>query len=439
MEFFNVVSLSRARELLAGFWPPGTETVRVGLLESYGCLLAQGVAAPEDLPPFARATVDGYAVRAADTFGASEALPALLRVTGEVVIGSAPGGTVAPGTAWRIPTGGMLPPGADAVVMVEHTEEIDHELLGVTRPVAPGENVMGRGEDVPAGSPVLPPGRRLRAEDAGVLAALGITEVDVSRRWRVAIVSTGDEIVAPGEKPGRGRVRDVNSCTLYGLVAATGAVPRLCGTVRDDRASLRAVLERACAGGDMVLVSGGSSVGTRDVVLGVAREMGRLLFHGLAVRPGKPTAAVAVDRSLLVVLPGHPVSALVVYLLLVEPLLLYGGYPWAERVAEFPVRAAITRSTRSAPGREDFVRVRVYGAGGRLLADPVLGKSGAIGTMVRSNGLAWIPPEKEGVEAGEEVPVRLLGPVTSDGEFCQPIGPENRTTFRRQNSPSKEG
>ena len=415
MEFFNVVSLSRARELLAGLWPSRKGTVKVGLLESCGCLLAQDVAAPEDLPPFARATVDGYAVRAADTFGASEGLPAILRVAGEVVIVSAPKGSVAPGTAWKIPTGGMVPPGADAVVMVEHTEEIDGELLGVTRPVAPGENVMARGEDVPAGSPVLPAGRRLRPEDAGVLAALGITEVEVARRLRVAVVSTGDEIVGPGERPGPGRVRDVNSYTLYGLVAATGAVPRLYGIVRDDRASLQAVLAKACEASDMVLVSGGSSVGTRDLVLAVAAEMGRLLFHGLAVRPGKPTAGVAVERCPVLVLPGHPVSALVVYLLLVEPLLLYGGYPWTERVAEFPVRATITRSTRSAPGREDFVRVRVYATGGRLLADPVLGKSGAIGTMARSNGLVWIPPEKEGVEVGEEVLVRLLGPITEEG------------------------
>jgi len=303
----------------------------------------------------------------------------------------------------------MLPAGADAVVMVEHTEELDEKTIGVTRPVAPGENVVRRGEDVPAGSVVLPAGHRLRPQDLGILAAAGVVAVEVRRPLKVGIISTGDEVVSPEEKPAPGQVRDINSYTLYGAVAGCGGEPRLYGIVRDDFQRLQERLARALAENDMVLLSGGSSVGTRDVAARVIDSLGRpgVLFHGISLKPGKPSVGAVVNGKPVFGLPGHPASALVIFELLVAPLISSYTYP-REKFREFPLKARITRNLRSAAGREDFVRVKLHLQDGELHAEPVLGKSGLITTMVRADGLARIPAGKEGVEAGEWVEVKLF-------------------------------
>jgi molybdopterin molybdotransferase len=407
-ELFQARTVAEARELLARHLGAGQPAGEVDLLAGLGRRLVRDVIAGEDVPGFDRSTMDGFAARARDTFGASEGLPAYLDVTGEIFMGRDAGGGPAAHEVWRIPTGGVLPPGTDAVVMVEYTEELDRRTIGITRPVAPGDNIVRRGEDVAAGDVALEAGHILRAQDLGLLAAVGVTRVAVAERPKVAIISTGDEVVPPAQKPGPGQVRDINSYALYGQVLAAGGEPRLYGIARDEFAALQDQVQRALQECGLVLISGGSSVGARDVAVRVMDSLGRpgVLFHGISIKPGKPTIGAVVNGQPVFGLPGHPVSAMVVFDLLVAPLVRDGGY--RNDHLEFPVRAAITRTLRSAAGREDYIRVRLLPGDTGLLADPVLGKSGLIGTMTRARGLAYIPAEKEGVEAGEQVAVKLF-------------------------------
>jgi molybdopterin molybdotransferase len=412
LALFKTLSIEEACRVLARHIRLFPGKTAVSLQEALGRRLYEDVEAPENVPDFSRSTMDGFAVRAGDTFGASQSLPAYLEVAGEVFMGKGVAAAAKPGQAWRIPTGGMLPVGCDAVVMVEHTEELDGRTIGVTSPVAPGDNIVLSGEDIAGGEILFRGGRVIRAQEMGTLSAAGITSLDVQEPLRISIISTGDEVVEPASTPGPGQVRDVNGYTLYGLAARGGVIPRLCGIVGDDYRKLREVIETELRDADMVLLSGGSSVGTRDVSSRVIEDLGHpgILFHGLAIKPGKPAIGAVIDGKPVFGLPGHPVSAMVVFMLLVEPLLSKGRYPADadEFLLGFPVTATITRSLRSAPGREDFVRVSLRQQGGKLLADPVPGKSGLISTMSRSDGLARIPADLEGVEAGEQVRVRII-------------------------------
>lgn len=401
MDLFRAYTIEQAVAALREHIVPVTGVETVGLREAFGRVLAEDVTAPDDVPGFDRATMDGFAVRARDTFGASEGLPAYLRVAGEVLMGRAPAGELAPGQAFRIATGGMLPAGADAVVMVEYTEELDGTTIGVTRPVAPGENTVRRGDDIAAGEKLLSAGRRLRPQDVGLLAAAGVARVMVRRPLRVGIITTGDEVIPPEESPEPGQVRDVNSYTTQGMVLEYGAEPVLYGIVRDDYAGLAEAVGRALKETDMVIVTGGSSVGTRDVTARVLNELGKpgIIFHGLAVRPGKPTIGAVIGGRPVLGLPGHPVSAMIVFRLIGAPLLGGDGLTAA-------LRARLTRSLHSQVGKEDYVRVRlVRDDKGGWQADPVLGKSGLIATMVRADGLARIPLESEGAAAGDTIDV----------------------------------
>jgi len=411
-ELFKAFTVEDARAALARHLPVKKQGLKLPVLESLGCRLAAEVRATEDVPGFDRSTMDGYAVRARDTYGATESLPSYVDISGEVLMGQKPPGRLGAGQAWRIATGGMLPAGADAVVMVEYTEKLDESTIGITRPVAPGENIVRKGEDVSAGEVVLPAGHRIRPQDLGMLSSIGVTEVEIIPPYRVGIISTGDELVNPSERPAPGQVRDINSYTLFGAVKACGGEPRLYGIVRDEYDELKSVLELALQENDMVLLSGGSSVGTRDVASKVIDSMGKpgVLFHGISVKPGKPTIGAMVKNRPVFGLPGHPASTMVVFELLVAPLIRSGSYPVSEKesLIEFPLLAEITRNIRSAAGREDFIRVRLLSQDGRLIAEPVLGKSGLINTMVKADGLAYIPAGKEGVEAGETVRVKLF-------------------------------
>lgn len=411
-ELFKALTVSAARETLAAYCPRTRRSEKVPLLESLGRILAAEVWAAEDVPGFDRSTMDGFSVRACDTYGATESMPAYLDVTGDIAMGLQPFQTVRAGQACRIATGGMLPPGADAVVMVEYTEYLDSRTIGVTGPVAPGENVVRKGEDIVSGALALPAGHRIRPQDLGFLAAVGVTAVPVDVPLRVGIISSGDELVEPEEVPGPGQVRDINSYALHGAVTICGGSPRLYGIVRDDYEAMKSVLERALAENDMALLSGGSSVGVRDVAARVIDALGKpgVLFHGIAVKPGKPTIGAMVGEKPVFGLPGHPASAMVAFDLLVAPLLRQAMVPGGGKDAfmEYPLRAVITRNLRSAAGREDFIRVKLCQKEGKLYAEPVLGKSGLISTMVRADGLARIAAGKEGVEAGEEVEVKLF-------------------------------
>ncbi|SFH30030.1 molybdopterin molybdochelatase [Desulfotomaculum arcticum] len=406
-DLFQARTVEEARTIIGGHINIGG-IEKVLLLESPGRRLAEDVRALDAVPGFDRSTMDGFAVKARDTFGASESLPAYLDVTGEVLMGREAVGNIGTGQAWRIPTGGMLPPGADAVVMVEYTEELDDRTIGVTRPVAPGDHVVRCGEDISPGARVLSAGQIIRPQDLGLLSSVGLTEVAVALPIRVGIISTGDEVIEPGCSPAPGQVRDINSYALYGQAAACGAKPCIYGIVRDSYELLLDKVRQALAECDIVLLSGGSSVGVRDVAHKVIDSLGfpGVLFHGISIKPGKPTVGAVVDGKPVFGLPGHPVSAMVVFELLVTPLLKYGIY--RNNPLEFPVRARMTRNMRSAAGREDYLRVRLYKDEEIIVAEPILGKSGLISTMVQANGLARIPAEKEGVEAGEYVEVKLI-------------------------------
>lgn len=403
--FFQVTTIDKVLEYRFLFTPVGVGSV---LLEAAdGRVLAEPAAADGPLPDFPRATMDGYAVRAASTFGASESSPAFLIVRGAIPMGVSPDFSVGPGEAARIATGGMLPDGTDAVVMIEHTDALDDETIEVYRSVAPGQHVIQVGEDVAEGAVMLKPGRRIGPAEAGLLAAFGMERVTVFNPPAVGILSTGDEVVPVGETPGPGRIRDVNTYTLAAMVKAAGGRPRTYGIIADDYETLRATVERAVAETDMVLVSGGSSVGTRDYTVEALSALpgARLLAHGISISPGKPTILAAVDKVPFWGLPGHVVSAMVVFAVVVRPFLhrLAGADDEARFQRRWPAR--ITRNVASAQGRVDYVRVRLRDENGELLAEPVLGKSGLIHTMVAADGLVAIDMNSEGLDKGAPVSV----------------------------------
>lgn len=403
--FFQVTTIDKVLEYRFLFTPVGVGSV---LLEAAdGRVLAEPAAADGPLPDFPRATMDGYAVRAASTFGASESSPAFLIVRGAIPMGVSPDFSVGPGEAARIATGGMLPDGTDAVVMIEHTDALDDETIEVYRSVAPGQHVIQVGEDVAEGAVMLKPGRRIGPAEAGLLAAFGMERVTVFNPPAVGILSTGDEVVPVGETPGPGRIRDVNTYTLAAMVKAAGGRPRTYGIIADDYETLRATVERAVAETDMVLVSGGSSVGTRDYTVEALSALpgARLLAHGISISPGKPTILAAVDKVPFWGLPGHVVSAMVVFAVVVRPFLhrLAGADDEARFQRRWPAR--ITRNVASAQGRVDYVRVRLRDENGELRAEPVLGKSGLIHTMVAADGLVAIDMNSEGLDKGAPVSV----------------------------------
>lgn len=407
--FFNVLPVPAALAKFMAHWSPElTPTEDVVLTAALDRVLARTVLAGEDVPPFDRSTVDGFAVCAADTFGASESLPALLTVVEDIHMGQTPKQKLSGGETSRIATGGMLPSGADAAAMVEYTEMIDDQTVALTKPVAPGENVIRRGEDIRSSAQLLPQGQRLRPADIGALAAVGQTRVLVRQAPKVGIISTGDEIVAPDVTPAPGQIRDINSYSLGAAVQAAGGEPLYLGLAKDEFPAVYTAVQDSLASCDVVVLSGGSSVGARDVAAKVLAELGPpgVLVHGVALRPGKPLIVAVCQGKPIFGLPGHPASALITFDLFVRPAiqrllgLNFGVKP--------TVRACLTRSLASTAGREDHVRVRLKAGEQGLVAEPVLGKSGLITTLVQADGTVIIPSGHEGLSAGEEVEVYLI-------------------------------
>ena len=407
-EFFNVLPPGDALRTLLDRGVSRVETERVPTRDAVGRVTATAIASPEDLPAFPRSAMDGYSVRAADTFGASESLPAYFDVVGEVPMGRPPVVGLREGQAAVAFTGGMLADGADAVVMVEHTQPLDDSAIEVLRPVAPGENVVQPGEDVRAGAPIMPAGHLLRPQDIGGLLALGIDQVTVSRRPVVSIVSTGDELVPPPALPAQGQTRDINTYTISALVEDCGGTPNAVALVGDDFEAQRAAAQTGLAEGDVLVFSAGSSVSSRDMTARVFDDLGPpgVLVHGISVKPGKPTIVALVDGKPAFGLPGNPVSAVVVFDLIVRPTVyvLSGCVP-APRLPT--VRARLSRDIPSVTGREDYVQVSLADECGSLSADPVFGKSNLIYTMVRASGVVRVPLDAGGLYAGDEVDVRV--------------------------------
>ncbi len=425
-DFFQVLSVREFVERLAAFPPTGPEQTPVfappgGIPPDIdGRVLAQDVIAPENLPPFNRAAMDGYAVIAADAFGATENNPAYLESRGDISIAHPPNFALEPGCCAGIVTGAPMPANADAVVMVEYTAPLGPGTVEIRRPVAPGQYVMLAGEDAQAGKIALAAGTRLRPQEIGLLAALGIPAVSVHTRPRVALISTGDELIEPSQTPKAGQIRDVNSHTLAALLRRAGAEPILAGLVPDDLDALVNTLQHALTQADTVMLSGGSSMGARDLTVeAISRLPGaEILAHGVALSPGKPTILArvpAADNGRTINkavwgLPGQVTSAQVVLFVLGMPFVRHlAGRRDAFERKRLPVRpATLERNIASQQGREDWVRVRLHERGNTYFAQPLQGLSGLLHTLIDADGFIRIPADTEGLREGTEVVVYLV-------------------------------
>ncbi len=375
-------------------------------------VLAEDLFSQVDLPHFHRAAMDGYAVKAKDTFGASQSLPAYLKLAGVVEMGKEATQALDKGEAMRISTGGMMPPDADAVVMVEYTDETDGGLVEIHRAVSPGQNVIQIGDDIKRGEPVFAQGRRLRGHDLGALTGVGIESITVYKRPRVALISTGDEIVDAAVDPQPGQVRNINQHSLAGLIEEAGGELKDWGVIRDDRALLTAAIGAALDWADAVLLSGGSSMGAKDIALETILSFpdSQFIFHGISIAPGKPTIFAKACGKPILGLPGYPVSALVIFDLFGAPMLRRLGGESRDALQRFShtVRAKLKTNIASQIGREDYVRVVMEGEGGSFVAAPLPSKSGAIFTLVKADGMVRIGMNQDGLEQGEDVDVILF-------------------------------
>jgi molybdopterin molybdotransferase len=395
--FLQVVSVSTAIEEIRNLAVRrGDETVN--LVDALHRILAEDIRADGDIPGFTRSVVDGYAVRAADTTGSSDTIPSIFSLRGRVSMGVSAGTHIKSGECIYVPTGGILPEGADAVVMIEHAEPIGNEIL-VKKPVAHGENVLFFNEDFSSGDIVCKRGRRLSPQDIGVLAAAGCIDVPVVRIPKVGILSTGNELVPVNVRPLPGQVRDVNSFVVASFVREQGCAPVFYGIVRDDREALRSAIDNAASKCDAVLISGGSSKDERDMVAAIIKEKGTVLIHGIAISPGKPTIIGRYGNIPVIGLPGHPASAFIVLVAIIRHLFaeMTGNTDSGLR----SVQASLGQNVSSSKGREDYVRVVVRDG----VATPLFGKSGLLNTLVKSTGVIRIPAESEGLETGTLVEV----------------------------------
>jgi len=375
----------------------------VGLLQANGRVLFGDIVSKEPVPGFDRSSVDGWALRASDTFGCSDSLPALLRSAGEVEMGRHAMMSLSGGECAYVPTGGETPAGADAVAMVEYSEDYGDGMIGILSPCAPGENIVYKGDDVPEGRRLYKAGHRILTHDIGAFSALGETTVRVYKKPAVAIISTGNELVPVDERPGGGQVRDVNSGLLAAAVEAAGGESRLFGICHDDENALISMLKEA-ASCDLILISGGSSAGTKDITLNVVNKLGESYIHGIAMKPGKPTIIGEIGGKPVFGLPGHPVAAYFVFEIFLYPLIcsMQGVVPRRRAMT-----ATLSEAIPSNHGRAEYVAVRLERAGEGLSAVPVRGKSGLITLLAETDGYIAVPRDCEGYHQGDQVTVNL--------------------------------
>ncbi len=413
--FFKLTLPNNVLKIFDQFTPNYYEE-EVSIEDSLGRILAQDICSSSNMPGFLRATMDGYAVKAKDTFGASPTLPALFKVKGEVKMGEIPKVSVKEGEAVKISTGGMLPEGADGVVMIEFCHRIDDNTIEIEKAISPWENVMQPDDDIKKGDILLKKGARLRPQDIGALAGIGIRHIKVYKRPKVAIISTGDEVIPIDQEPLPGQVRDINRYTLSTLCMALGAIPIFMGICPDDFFRLQSMVMEGLDIADTVWISGGSSVGTRDLTLKVFESIEKfeLLVHGIAISPGKPTIIGKAKFKPIVGLPGQVSSAFIVAEVFMSRLIkkLSGENP-SDIIPT--VNAIITRNIDSVTGREDYIRIKLLKKGKKIYANPILGKSGLISPLVEADGLIKIDINKEGIYKNEEVEVI---PFISKGGAC---------------------
>lgn len=409
MELFKVHTTNEAQSLLWEFFKNFEISIeKVPLEQSLGRILAQSPISKDPVPHFNRSTVDGYAVRANDTFGAGESAPAFLDIKGSVTMGVEAMAKILPGQACYVPTGGMVPEGTDAVVMIEFTESFGDGAIAIYRPVAPKENILSIGEDILPDVPMLKEGLKIRPQDIGVLAAAGITEVPVCKKIAVSILSTGDEIVAPDKMPLPGQIRDINTYTLAAVVRSLGGVVVRSSVLQDDFETIETAVRQSLEDSDMVVMSGGSSVGVKDYTLRVLESLpdAHILVHGLAMKPGKPTVIASVQGKPVFGLPGQPASAMMVFHRVGIPFFRFMTKQLPEPQAMVVAVAAC--NIPAAPGRETLQMVSLQEEDGVVVAKPVRGKSGMITLLSHGHGYLTIPAGREGVHQGEVVYITLF-------------------------------
>ncbi|MEL6307279.1 MAG: gephyrin-like molybdotransferase Glp [Chloroflexota bacterium] len=407
-EFFTLQPVQEALEQLFAHLSDTPQTETIPTRQALGRVLARAPLSPMDLPAFNRSAMDGYAVKAADTHGASDALPAYLTLVGHVNMGEVPDVTVGDGETVVIHTGAMIPEGADAVVMIERTQKASDDEIEILAPVSSGENIIKLGEDVRKDSETLPAGHTIRPQDIGGLLAVGITQVEVVKRPRVAIMSSGDELVDALEEPEMGQIRDINSDMLAALCTEAGASVVQMGIAGDTLDAMMDMAKKGYADCDMLVLSAGSSVSVRDLTTQVIEELGApgILQHGLAVKPGKPTIVAVCDGVPVIGLPGNPVSAMLVARRVLLPTLkrMIGE----NALPTTTITATLTQNIASSTGREDSVPIRLEKTDTGYTATPIWGKSNLIYTLLRADGLVHVPLNISGYTADTDVEVVLF-------------------------------
>jgi putative molybdopterin biosynthesis protein len=409
--FRKLLTLNEAKQVIQQhFKPKPFHVEEIPLLEAYNRVLAENMTATLDIPPFNRSTVDGYAVRAEDTFGAEENKPVKLTICGTVNVGEPPKTSVTHSGAAEIVTGAPIPKGADAVVMIEYTERKDNNELYVYSSVAKDENIMKTGADIKKGETILKIGQSLGSREIGVLAALGIAKVHVYAIPKVAVLSTGAEITEPGRKLPPGKIYDINAYSLSTAVQESGGKPVYLGVIPDDKTELQRILKQGLASADMMVTSGGVSVGPKDIIPQTLDSLGKpgLIVCGIAIKPGKPTTVALIDGKLVFSLPGHPTSALLLFHLLTRPIIQSMAGIKLEKPSE--VKALAAMRLFPAKGRRTFIMVKLKRDGAnQLIAEPVsTGLSGAITTLAKADGFVEIPENQQFIDANEEVTVQLF-------------------------------
>ncbi|MFP4225601.1 MAG: molybdopterin-binding protein [Desulfobacterales bacterium] len=408
-EFFQITPIETVFEYMPRF--SGMDTEKVPLFSASSRILAENIIPTTDYPDFNRATMDGYAVKAEATFGASEANPVYLSLAGSIAMGETPSAGIRPEETMAISTGGMLPNGANGVVMREYVTQLDHATIEIVRSLAPWSNVIAAGEDMKAGETVIPARTRLRPQELGTLAALGRNPIPVFKKPLIGIISTGDEILPLEAEPGPGQIRDINTYTLAGMVENCGGSFRSYGIIADNAQALQDACLRAMTEVDMLLISGGSSVGTRDITIQAVSDLpdAEILVHGIPLSPGKPTILARSGRLPIWGLPGQVTSAMIVFDRVVRRFIEYSaGLNMARANPDIRVPATLTRNLNSTPGRTDYIRTRLTASDNGYMAEPILGKSGLIHTMIKADGLIEIGMNTEGLEKGARVNVILF-------------------------------
>ena len=405
-DFLKVKPIEQALEIIDNHPTPLLSTVNIKTIDSLSRTVSTPITSPSDLPSFDRSTMDGYAVRATDTYGASQSQPSYLNLVSEITMGSIPKTKIKVGQAAKIFTGGMIPESADAVVMVEYTELIDSSLIEIIKPVAPGENIIKIGEDIKENDPVFEVGHVIRPQDIGGLLALGITQTPVFERPKIGVISTGDELINPEIEPTKGQVRDINSYTVSSLIQKHGGEPIIFGINKDEFEVQFNSAQKALTECSLLVISAGSSTSSRDLTSQVISSLGEpgILMHGLAHKPGKPSIIGSVENKLIFGLPGNPVSAMIIFELLVKRAI--NNILRSTKKLITPTQAILTTDIPSINGREEHVPVKLYNSqSGRLMAEPVFGKSNLIYTLIKSDGIVIVPINKSGIYSGDLVDV----------------------------------